>query len=92
MQTRFDNQQNQCATLQAIDKVGDRIIDHMTQQETQRLRDENQTLRFQASQTAQNQYLTDTLRPCPIPAYQTCNPWSTNGTAYNSCCGNTCCC
>ena len=89
MQTRFQMQQDSCATLAAIDKVGDRIIDHMTQQETQRLRDENQALKLQASQTAQNQYLTDTLRPCPIPAYQTCNPWATNGTSYNSC---GCCC
>lgn len=94
MQTRFQMQQDNCATLQAIDKVGDRIIDHMTQQETQRLRDENQSLKFQASQVAQNQYLTDTLRPCPTPAYITCNPWANSaaygscGTAYN---GNCCC-
>lgn len=27
-----------------------------------------------ASQTAQNQYLTDKLRPCPTPAYLSCNP------------------
>ena len=36
-----------------------------------------------ASQVAQNQYLVDQLRPCPTPAYITCNPWATNGTAYN---------
>lgn len=83
IQTRFQMQQDNCATLQAIDKVGDRIIDHMTAQETQRLRDENQSLRFQASQSAQNQYLTNTLRPTPIPAYQTCNPWA--GAPYGSC-------
>lgn len=93
MQTRFDMAQNQCATLQAIDKVGDRIVDYLSQQETQRLRDENQALKFQASQVAQNQYLTDTLRPCPQPAYITCNPWGSNGTAYNSCgCNSGCCC
>ena len=92
MQTRFQMQQDSCATLAAIDKVGDRIIDHMTQQETQRLRDENQALKFQASQVAQNQYLTDTLRPCPTPAYITSNPWATNGTAYNGCCGTGCGC
>lgn len=87
MQTRFDMAQQNCATLQAIDKVGDRIIDHMTQQETQRLRDENQALKFAASQTAQNQYLTDTLRPCPIPAYTVQNPYCcNNGGAYNGCC------
>lgn len=93
MQTRFQMQQDNCATLQAIDKIGDRIIDHMTQQETQRLRDENQALKFQASQVAQNQYLTDTLRPCPTPAYITCNPWS--GQPYGSCAtysNNGCCC
>lgn len=54
MQTRFENQQNHCTTMQAIDKVGDRIVDYLTAQETQRLRDENQSLKFQASQVAQN--------------------------------------
>ena len=95
MQTRFQMQQDNCATLQAIDKVGDRIIDHMTQQETQRLRDENQALKFAASQTAQNQYLTDTLRPCPTPAYITCNPWGANGYGgygYGGCCNSGCGC
>ena len=38
-----------------------------------------------ASQTAQNQYLVDKLRPCPTPAYMTANPWATNGTCYNGC-------
>lgn len=90
MQTRFENQQNHCATMQAIDKVGDRIVDYLTNQETQRLRDENQSLKFQASQVAQNQYLTDTLRPCPSPAYITCNPWA--GQPYGSCAGYGCGC
>lgn len=45
-----------------------------------------------ASQTAQNEYLVNKLRPCPTPAYVTCNPWATNGTSYvtgysNSGCG-----
>lgn len=90
MQTRFENQQNHCATMQAIDKVGDRIVDYLTTQETQRLRDENQSLKFQASQVAQNQYLTDTLRPCPSPAYITANPWA--GQPYGSCAGYGCAC
>ena len=29
-----------------------------------------------ASQTAQNQYLVNQLRPCPIPAYLTCSPFA----------------
>ena len=37
-----------------------------------------------ASQAAQNQYLVSTLRPCPSPAYITCNPWASQA-AYGSC-------
>lgn len=93
MQTRFDMAQNQCATLQAIDKVGDRIVDYMAQEKMQALRDENQVLRLAASQSQQNQYLVDQLRPCPQPAYITCNPWGANGYGgygYGGCCGTGC--
>lgn len=75
-----------CATLQAIDKVGDRVIDYLSNKENQNLRDENQALRLAASQQAQNNYLVNELRPCPVPAYITCNPFAqTNYT--NGCCG-----
>lgn len=53
----------------------DRIIAHLTNQEMDRLRAENQGLRFQASQAAQNAYLVDTLRPTARPAYITCSPY-----------------
>lgn len=76
MQSRFDAQAMSCNTLQAIDKLGDRIIDYMSAEKAQALRDENQALRLAASQAAQNQYLVNTLRPCPVPAYITCNPYS----------------
>lgn len=82
MQNRFDAQAYNCNTLQAIDKVGDRIIDYLANEKTQALRDENFALRLQASQAKQNQYLVNELRPCPIPAYITCNPY-----AYNNPCG-----
>ena len=90
MQTRFENRQDHCAAMQAIDKVGGRIVDYPTNQETQRPRDENQGLKFQASQAAQNQYLTDTPRPCPSPAYITANPWA--GQPYGPCAGYGCGC
>lgn len=89
LQNRFDASQNTCATLQAIDKVGDRIIDYLAADKAQALRDENQALRLAASQQAQNNYLINQLRPCPIPAYPTCNPWAASygfGTS-NGCCG-----
>ena len=47
----------------------------------------------EASQAAQNTYLINTLRPCPIPSYNTCNPWAASGyggcgyNGYNSGCG-----
>lgn len=70
MQTRFDAAQYNCNTLQAIDKVGDRIIDYLCNEKTQALRDENQALRLAASQARQNELLIDRLGPkCPQAAY-----------------------
>lgn len=65
-----------CATLQAIDKVGDRIIDYMACEKTQALRDENQALRLAASQAAQNNYLINALNPPPVPSYSVPNPYT----------------
>ncbi len=76
MQNRYDAQTANCGTLQAIDKLGDRIIGYLSNQETQNLRDEVQSYRLAASQAKQNQYLIDQLRPCPVPAYLTCNPYA----------------
>lgn len=89
MQNRFDAQAYNCNTLQAIDKLGDRIIDYMSAEKTQALRDENFALRLQASQAKQNAYLVNELRPCPIPAYITCNPYAYTNPCNTGCgCGN----
>lgn len=92
MQNRFDAQAYNCNTLQAIDKLGDRIIDHLTQDKIATLTAENQSLKFQASQTAQNAFISANQdaqtaelirrlgRDCPIPAYVVPNP--------NCCYGN----
>ena len=85
MQNRFDAQAYNNNTLIAIDKLGDRIIDYMNCEKTQALRDENQALRLAASQSRQNQYLIDQLRPCPVPAYITCNPYAASwGVGFNN--------
>ena len=47
------------------------------------------TLRLAASQANQTNELISTLRPCPSPAYITCNPWATSG--YGGC-GTNCGC
>lgn len=86
MQSRFDAQTYNCNTLQAIDKLGDRIIDFMTQDKIASLTAENQSLKFAASQAAQNTFITanqeaqtaELIRrlstPCPVPAYVVPNP------------------
>ena len=76
MQNRFDAQAYNCNTLQAIDKLGDRIIDYMSAEKTQALRDENFALRLAASQAKQNEFLVERLNPnpCPSPAYVVPNP------------------
>ena len=83
MQNRFDAQGYNCNTLQAIDKLGDRIIDYMANEKAQALRDENQALRLAASQSAQNNYLVNQLRPCPVPAYNVPAPYP-----FASCCNS----
>lgn len=70
-QTNYNMASQNCQTLQAIEKVGDRVIDYLSQQENQRLRDEVAQYRAHAN----SQYVINELSPkCPIPAYLTCNP------------------
>ena len=90
MQNRFDAQAYNCNTLQAIDKVGDRIIDYLANEKTQALRDENFALRLAASQAQQNEALLNKLSPCPSPAYVVPNPnccYNANVTYSNCGCG-----
>jgi hypothetical protein len=88
MQNRFDAQAYNCNTLQAIDKVGDRIIDYLANEKTQALRDENFALRLSASQAKQNEFLLGKLSPCPTPAYVVPNP----NCCYQPVSFNTCGC
>lgn len=70
------------------------IMDFLVQSKIDKLQSENADLRLRASQAAQNQYLVDQLRPCPVPAYITCNPFAASygyGSGYgNSGCGCGC--
>lgn len=51
------------------------ILDFLTQDKIATLTAENQSLKFAASQAAQNTYLVNELRPAPIPAYPVSNPY-----------------
>lgn len=65
------------------------ILDFLTNSKMRDLESTNQELRLAASQSAQNNYLISQLRPCPSPAYITCNPWA--GSGYGGC-GSGCGC
>lgn len=60
------------------------ILDFLTNDKIATLQAENQGLRFAASQAAQNAYLVNELRPCPVPAYTVPNPYCCN-TYFNGC-------
>lgn len=65
------------------------ILDFLTQDKIAALTAENQTLKFAASQQAQNAYLVGELSPkCPVPAYVVpnpycCNTYTTGCNGYN---------
>lgn len=104
LQSRFDAQMYNNNTLMAIDKLGDRIIDYMSNEKLQTLRDENQALRLAASQSQQNAFITANQeaqtaelirrlgRDCPVPAYVVPNPnccYQYNVQPVNNCgCGS----
>lgn len=81
MQNRYESAQNQCATLSAIDKLGDRILGYMADKETENLRSENQALKFQQSQDRQNLYIQNLVKPQINPCYITQNPYCSCGNA-----------
>lgn len=105
MENRFAAQTYNCNTLQAIDKLGDRIIDFMTQDKIASLTAENQSLKFAASQASQNAFITANQeaqtaeiirrlgKDCPIPAYVVPNPnccYTPQVTLANNNCGCGC--
>lgn len=74
----------ECQTRQAVADATKGILDFLTQDKIAALTAENQTLKFAASQQAQNAYLLNELSPkLPIPAYTVPNPFA----SYTNCCG-----
>lgn len=65
------------------------------------LREQKQTLELFSAQQAQTQNIVNQIRPCPVPAFLTCNPFAGNGyggypygfNGFNGgCCNNSCGC
>lgn len=85
-ETNYNLATQACDTRRAIENSTRSILDFLTQDKIATLAAENQSLKFAASQAAQNAYLVGELRPCPIPAYTVPNPYCCN--TYVGGCGN----
>ena len=82
---RFENAQNTCAITNAIHAEGEQTRALINANTMQDLRDklaekDRDVLArdFQLSQISQTASIVDQVRPCPQPAYITCNPWGCN--------------
>ena len=91
---RFENSKNTCEITNAIHAEGEAtraLINANTMQELRdrlEARDRDILARdFQLSQLAQNQYLVNAIKPCPIPAYLTCSPYATANVVPATGCG-----
>jgi hypothetical protein len=88
-----------CETNANIANQTRAILDYLTSDKIDALRTENQNLKFMASQTAQNQFITQVsadivnrLQPTPIPAYTVANPYASYGYGGYANCGCGCGC
>ena len=84
-ETNYNLATQACDTRRAIEDSTRSILDFFTQDKIATLAAENQSLKFAASQAAQNAYLVGELRPAPIPAYTVANPYCCN--SYVNPCG-----
>lgn len=100
--TNYNLATNTTSIIQNAHNDTDRVIAKLDAMEMSRkdetiaaLRSQIDALNLAQSQANQNNYLVNTLRPCPTPAYISCNPWAAQAP-YGSCytqgfgCGNGC--
>lgn len=93
----YNMAKNTCDIIQNQNATMQRWIDIYHADKFDALRLENQTLRFQASQNAQNQFITQVgsdivnrLQPQPIPSYNVPNPYANYNYNCNNGFGNCC--
>lgn len=99
--TNYNLATNTTSIIQNAHNDTDRVIAKLDAMEMARkdetiaaLRSQVDALNLAQSQANQNNYLVNTLRPCPTPAYISCNPWAAQapyGSCYSQGCGcNSC--
>lgn len=95
----YETQRQTCDLMKAMNDGFARIEYREQQREIQALRDERTQYQMSALLQQQSQNIINTVRPCPVPSYQVCNPWGCNGqfvgNGYpyggNGCCGGNNC-
>lgn len=87
--TNYETAQQTCAIEKAIENstaqilAGQRAAEmRELQREIQSLRDERSAYQMSALSQQQTQTIVNQLRPCPIPAYITCNPFGCQSDNY----------
>lgn len=87
---KYANERNTCDIIRAGQDNTRAILDFLTNEKIEALRAENTALKGQISNDRQTRTIIDEIKPCPIPAYITCNPYqSAYGFGNNNGCG--CC-
>ena len=88
---KYENAKNTCDIIRAGQDNTRAILDYLTSEKISSLQAENSGLKAQISNDRQTRTIIDEIKPCPIPAYITCNPYQSAygfGLNNNSCgCG-----
>lgn len=79
---KYENAKNTCDIIRAGQDNTRAILDYLTSEKISALQAENSGLKAQISNDRQSAYLLNELKPCPIPAYLTCNPNAPYGLGY----------
>ena len=89
---KYENAKNTCDIIRAGQDNTRAILDYLTGEKISSLQAENSNLLAQISNDRQTRTIINEIKPCPIPAYITCNPYqSAYGFGYNGF-GNNCGC
>lgn len=72
---KYENAKNTCDIIRAGQDNTRAILDYLTTEKISSLQAENSGLRAQISNDRQTRTIIDEIKPCPIPAYITCNPY-----------------
>ena len=95
----YNNAKNTCDIIQAINYGNQKVIDYMQNEKIDTLNRKLAVAENKALTYENNAYLINSIKPCPVPAYITCNPntgltypygyTNVNPANYNNngCCG-----